>query len=131
MGRHQCSCCQRLRSFFENLTDRFGGDARDETQLDGFAHQEPHSPVVVLIGSWSADNGDQVRGLGTRQRLAPPLLAFVLQDRLQAAFEIALADPYDGIATDIEGVAQLGLAPAFGQLEQDAGACAAPMDEGL
>jgi hypothetical protein len=73
--------------------------------------------MIMAIGNGTAGDGDQVSRLGSGEGLAVALLPFVLEDRLQPTFRIPLANPHDGIATDIEDRTQLGLSPALSQLE--------------
>jgi len=59
--------------------------------------------------------------LPTRERLATTLLLLVVQHGFQSAFQVQLPHADRGVATDVERFADLGVGPALGGFEQDAG----------
>lgn len=75
--------------------------------------------MVVALGGRSTSDRHQMGGLPTGQCLAMALLPLVVQHSLQSAFQVQLSDTDRRIAADVEGVAQLGIGPAFGRFEQD------------
>ena len=77
--------------------------------------------MVVAVRCRAAGNGNQVGCLWIAQGLTATLLAFVLQDRFQAASQIAFADIGDGAQTTLEGSGDRRIGPGFVQFEQDMG----------
>lgn len=78
--------------------------------------------MVVSLGRIAAGESDKVRLLRARQRLAAAFLAFVGQYRFHPARDEVVAYPLDRVAADVEGAADLGLAPAVAEFEQYLGA---------
>src|SRR5213592_848445 len=77
--------------------------------------------MVVAGGHRTASDGDQMGRLSTRQGEAEALLPLVVQHGLQSSFQVHLSHTNGGIAADVQGVANLLVAPAFGCFEQNAG----------
>ncbi len=91
-------------------------------QFDRFSSQQANGPMVVASWNGTTRNGDEMGCLSTRQGEAEALLSLVVEHSLQPSFQVHLSHTDGGVAADVEGVANLLVAPAFGGFEQDPGA---------
>jgi hypothetical protein len=107
------------RRFFEELAHRFGGQASHVSQLDSFACQHAHGPVVVSIRDVATGHGNEMGRLFIAERLPPSLLPFVGEHRLDASGSKSLSDIADGLLRDIEYFGNFGIGPSFIAFEQD------------
>lgn len=82
--------------------------------------------MVVAFRRVGAGERDEMGLLRAGERLATPLLPLVGQDRIHPALGKVVADALDRIEADIEGTADLRLAPALAEFEQHLGASAGP-----
>src|SRR6266581_6809893 len=86
-------------------------------QFDRFSSQQANGPMVVASWNGTTRNGDEMGCLSTRQGEAEALLSLVVEHSLQPSFQVHLSHTDGGVAADVEGVANLLVAPAFGGFE--------------
>ena len=89
------------------------------TQCDGFAREHPQRPMVVFYRCVAASDGDEMGLLSPSERLVASLLSLVGQHGLDATRCEASTHLLDGVAADVEGVANSRIAPAVIHLQQD------------
>src|SRR5579871_138802 len=77
--------------------------------------------MVMTCWSWSASEGNEIGRLLAGQSLPVTLLLLIVQDGIKPFFQIGSAHLDGRIATDMEGIADLGIGPAICCLQQGIG----------